>query len=420
MSRNFNKIGIVTKFEVIRQLKKPLFWIFLLLLPVGLFVIIGLSALDSYNMTSSLKDGSNLSTKTIGYTNESGMYQNIKDDLTKAFSSETTIAKVVDVASVEDGKNEVAAGNLDIYYHLPQNFAETLGINVYYRAAASSLITDYGTPFLTAMKNSAIEKLGVEDKIVLSGAMHFDHIALNAEGNVKNPLGEAIIPIAIAVIFYVLICVFGNRLVAALTEEKENRITEMILTSITPKDFVIGKILSLILLGFIQIAVFIVPLVALLIIYRDNPVVAMVTEQMTVNPLILVTSLLLLFLSYFFFAGASTYVSSMVPTARDANNYFSIVMMGMMLPLFFISSFMADTPGSVVYVLSIFPLSAPVSLMMRNALGTITTPELIFGLAELAICSAFVIRLTVKSFQKNAINFSVVKPKLGIRKSWRK
>ena len=57
---------------------------------------------------------------------------------------------------------------------------------------------------------------------------------------------------------------------------------------------------------------------------------------------------------------------------------------------------------------------------MRNALGTITTPELIFGLAELAICSAFVIRLTVKSFQKNAINFSVVKPKFGIRKSWRK
>ena len=417
---NKNKIGIVTKFEVIRQIKKPLFWIFLLILPVGLFAIIGLSALDSYNMESSLRGGSNVATKNIGLTNESGMYQEAKSVLAKAFGSEEKEANVVEVASVDDGKKEVAAGNLDIYYHFPANFAETMSINVYHLASAGSLITDYGTPFLNALKADAMENLSIEDKIVISGAMHFDHIALASNGDVKNPLGEAIVPLAIAAVFYILICVFGSRLVAALAEEKENRITEMILTSITPRDFVIGKIISLIALGFIQIAVFIIPLIAILIIYRDNPIVQMVTEQISVNPLSLVLNILLLLLSYFFFAGASTYVSSMVPTARDANNYFGIVMMGMMFPLFFMSSFLTDTPTITTYALTIFPLSAPISLMARNALGTITTPELIFGLVELTVCSAVVVRLTVKSFQKNALNFSVVKPKFGVRKSWKR
>lgn len=417
---NKNKISIVTKFEIIRQLKKPLFWVFLLILPLGIFAVVGLSAIDSYNMETSLKSGSNITTKNIGLTNESGMYQDVKGVLAKAFGNQEKEANVVDVATVDDGKKEVAAGNLDIYYHFPANFAETMSVNVYHRAAAGSLVTDYGTPVLNALKANATEKLGIEDKIVISGAMHFDHVALASNGDVKNPLGEAIIPLAIAAIFYILICVFGSRLVAALAEEKENRITEMILTSITPRDFVIGKIISLIALGFIQIAVFIIPLIATLIIYRDNPVVQMVTEQITVNPLSLVLSILLLLFSYFFFAGASTYVSSMVPTARDANNYFGIVMMGMMLPLFFMSSFLTDTPTFTTYVLSIFPLSAPISLMARNALGTITTPELILGLVEIAACSAVVVHLTIKSFQRNALNFSVVKPKFGVRKSWKR
>ena len=110
----------------------------------------------------------------------------------------------------------------------------------------------------------------------------------------------------------------------------------------------------------------------------------------------------------------------MVPTARDANNYFGIVIMGVMLPLFFMSSFLTDTPTITTYALSIFPLSAPVSLMARNALGTVTMPELILGIVELAVCSAVVIHLTTKSFQKNALNFSMTKPKFGIRKSWKK
>ena len=37
-----SKVGIVFKFEAIRQLKKPTFWISLLLFPLGIFAAIGL------------------------------------------------------------------------------------------------------------------------------------------------------------------------------------------------------------------------------------------------------------------------------------------------------------------------------------------------------------------------------------------
>ena len=221
-------------------------------------------------------------------------------------------------------------------------------------------------------------------------------------------------------IFYLLICVFGNRLTMAVVEEKENRISEMILTAVSAKDLIIGKIIALITLGFVQIAVFIVPIIALVFIYRDNTMVSQFLSIIEINPFIITTSILLLLFSYFLFTGLCTLVGSLVPTARDASQYIGVVMLPLVSSAFFISDFMSTNPNFMVYFLSYFPLSAPIALMLRNAFGTLPPHELVIALVELAICSAIVIRWTVKSFQKNAIIFSVVNPKFKLRKSWKK
>ena len=217
-----------------------------------------------------------------------------------------------------------------------------------------------------------------------------------------------------------MICVFGNRLTMALVEEKENRISEMILTSVSAKNLVIGKILSLIALGFLQMVVFIVPAVAALIIYRDNPAISGILAQIDWDPVRILGNFALLLVSYFMFAGACTLVGSLMPTARDASQYIGIVMVGVVLPLIFMNNFIAGEPNIVTYILSYFPLSSPIALMMRNAFGNLPPYELILGIVELGVASFFVLRWTVKSFQKNAINFSVVKPHFGPRKSWKK
>lgn len=83
-------------------------------------------------------------------------------------------------------------------------------------------------------------------------------------------------------------------------------------------------------------------------------------------------------------------------------------------------SLIAGSPNIITYILSYFPLSAPIALMLRNAFGNLPTYELIIGIVDLAIASGVILTLTVKSFQKNAINFSVVKPHFGKRISWKR
>ena len=58
-----------------------------------------------------------------------------------------------------------------------------------------------------------------------------------------------------------------------------------------------------------------------------------------------------------------------------------------------------------------FPFSAPVALMLREGFGTITTTEYLIGILVVAVSAVIMIKLAVTSFQKNAINFGMVKPK---------
>ena len=401
-----SKIGIVFKFELIRQLKKPSFWISLLLFPVAIFAVMGLSALNSVGIDSAIEN-QDFSDKKIGILDEAGIASGIASNFTSVSAADTGIAQV---------KN----GELDIFYHIPADLYESNTIKVYDRAEDAGLIPTSSITFANMLKVEAYKHIDPKDIAIIENTINYETVDFDKDGNPVNLLGRAIIPMAVLGIFYILICVFGNRLTMALVEEKENRISEMILTSISAKSLVIGKILSLIVLGFIQIAVFIIPLISALILYRDNPMVSSILSSIEFNPGMIIGNVLLLLFSYFMFAGACTLTGSLVPTARDASQYIGIAMMGTVMPLFFMQSFIAGSPDIITYILSYFPLSAPIALMLRNAFGNLPTYELIIGIADLAIASGVILTLTVKSFQKNAINFSVVKPHFGKRISWKR
>ena len=410
MEVKMNKsIRTVVKFETIRQLKKPSFWIVLLLLPLFIMAIVGFSAISGYNSESALESNWDFEDKKIALTDDAGI-----------LSAENTLSSNYSTFDEKSqGIEAVRSGDIDIYYYIPADFLESNTIELHAVTEDGAIFSNFEPPLRGILSASAASATSPENLIILTNAYQFTATTYDTDGNEVNLFGQAVLPMAVLGIFYVLICVFGNRLLMAVTEEKENRISEMILTSISARNLIIGKIIALILLGFLQIAVFIIPMLCLVYIIA-NAMISGILSVIEVNPFAIVTNIILLLVSYFFFTGASVLVGSLVPTARDASQYIGVVMMGLISPLFFINSFFVSQPDAIVYVLSYFPLSAPIALMLRNAFGSLPPHELIIGIIELGICSALVLRLTVKSFQKNAINFSVVKPTFKLRKSWKK
>ena len=385
----------VTKFEFIRQIKKPSFWATIILIPamiVGMFVISMLVSNGNHATEPTIDENTK-----IAITDEAGI-------LPKTYPILTESTK-------DEGIKQIVDGELDLYFYIPADFAETKKVDFYHISEGLELFNMDGQAIKTILNQAVSVKYPELDIVALTGNFEVTDNKLSKTGEESSAIGHAVIPITILVVYFFFVTLFGGRLLMTVVEEKENRISEMILTSVSAKHLIVGKIFSAMLLGLIQIATLIIPLIVMVIIYKDNEIVNMILSQIVIDPVTIITNLLLLVFSIFLATGLLTYIGTVTPTAKDASQFIGPVIIGVVFPLYFMSAFLASEPSGFVYFLTYFPLSAPTALMLRSAFGTLTTPELIIGLAEITILSILVIKITVRSFQKNAINFNLALPK---------
>lgn len=391
-----NPLWTVTKFEFVRQVKKPSFWATIILIPA---MIIGMFLISMLISNNNKADGPTIDENTkIVVTDEAGILP----------KESPLVAKI----TKEEGSKKVVDGEIDLYFYIPADFKDTKKVEFYHISEGLELFNMDGQAIKSILSQSVSPKFSDLDVLALTGNFEVNDNKLTKTGEESKALGHAVIPIIVLVIFFFFVTLFGSRLLMTVVEEKENRISEMILTTVSTKHLIVGKIFSMMLLGLIQIMTLIIPIVVMAIIYKDNPMVSMILSQMVIDPITIITNLALLAFSIFLATGFLTYIGTITPTAKDASQFIGPVIIGVVFPLYFMSAFMATEPSGFVYFLTYFPLTAPTALMLRSVFGTLTTPELIIGLIEIAILSAIVIRFTVKSFQQNAINFSLSLPKL--------
>ena len=389
-----NPLWMVTKFEFIRQVKKPSFWATILLIPLMVVGIMAISILTSggKNTTPTLDENTK-----VAITDEAGI-------LPDGMPIKTNIKK-------EEGRKKVVDGDLDLYFYIPADFKDTKKVEFYHISEGLEIFNYDGQAIKGILNQAVSPKFSDLDVIALTGNFEVEDNKLTSTGEESNALGRAIIPFTILVLFFFLVTLFGGRMLMTVVEEKENRISEMILTSVSTKHLIVGKIFAMLFLGLIQIATLLIPVIVALIIYKDNEIVSSIVGSIEFDPISIITNLVLFAFSVFLTAGCLTYIGTIMPSAKDASQFIGPVIIGVVFPLYFMSAFMASEPSGIVYFLTYFPLSAPTALMLRTAFGTLTTPEFIIGLAEIIILSIIVIRATVRSFQKNAINFEMALPK---------
>ena len=302
------------------------------------------------------------------------------------------------------GIEKVKSGELDVYFYIPQDFKDTKKTEIYHISEGLELFNNHGSIMKGILSEYASGKVDPTDAVLLTGRFEIVDNKLTATGEEANALGKAIIPLLILVTFFLFVCLFGNRLLMTVVEEKENRISEMILTTVSSKHLIIGKIIAMMVLGVIQILSFLVPVLVIVFLNRDNPVVGPIISTLELDPVaITINGVLFVF-------------STLVSTARDASSFLAPVIIGTVCPFYFLQAFFATTPTFAVQFLTYFPLSAPTAMMLRTACGNLSMVELTIGLVEIVTLSVIMISLTIKMFQKNVVNFETFKPKFLRRK----
>ena len=391
-----HNLGTVFKFEFLRTIKKPSFWIVALLTPVIMGGFMTLSYFSSQNAVQSVKKMAEERFSFEIYDQSGVLNQSIVEQFGGKISD-----------NAEKSFEKMKAGKINAFYSIPKDLTKDK-IQI---SANDTNITTSGkfTAVLEAlMKAAATESIDTNKIAILNDAVSLE-TKLYKDGKEFNPIAQAIIPGVFLVVFYVIVGFFSNRMLTSTTEEKENRVTEMILTSISAKTLIIGKILSLVALAFLQIVLMIVPLVVALLVakFGFNTELANLSflsniewnpERIAIGALVLISGLAMTI-------GAIVALGAAMPTAQEAANYFGVIVILLMAPFFVMNSFIMGEKSFIVDFLSYFPPTSPIALLLRNALGTLSLNEALIGVGALAIFAAIAVWAAVRIFQFGTISY---------------
>ncbi len=394
-----NKTRLIFRHEFLHAVKRKGFIVMALIVPVLALVGIGVFQLTSTDEPPLVE------TVTIGYVDEAGGFNQ--------YTSQGYI-ELVRIDTPGDATAALINGDVAEYFVIPSDYLSTGVINRY------TLERQLETPsaIATGIKNFLIGNLLAEnippDTIELvEKPLNLVTTRLTETGEVATEQGgyeNLIIPGIFALLLALSLQASTVYLVQGLGDEKESRLIEVLLSSVSPRQLLTGKVLGLGAAGLVQVIVWLASLPLLLNLASSTMGGFFSTIQLPPNFLVL--GIVYFILGYLLFAALSAGVGAISPSAREGQQLSMIYAMLVYVPLWFASILFIYPDSPIWSVLTIFPVTAPIAAMLRLGVTGIAAWELAASLTVLVLSIIVVMFLATRAFRVYLLMYGK-RPALG-------
>lgn len=385
------KIIDVARYEYIHHVAKRRFWIALLCVPIGFLIIMGLSMLFSYL---------SFDNDPVGYVDLANLINQPQEVPDKVGFMEIFI-QLIPYTDEETARTDTENGTLQGFVVIPQGYQSTYSLTYYSNKQPGSDVT------------SAINTLLRQNLLLQEQFPHLDRIKAGSQISLQSLDGsqssdgtdwhQIIVPAIIGILYFSMVMSCGGYLLQSLVEEKQNRTMEIMITSMTPNQLMIGKIIGNLGVGFTQILVWVVILLIGVLVFRNQ---IPFLDDLNLSPDYLAISLSLLVLSFIVAAGLLAIIGATMSTMEEAQSINSLLIIPTMLPFYFFQTFFTNPNGTIPRILSFFPLSAPFSLSLRMAFTSIPAWEIAMVYIVLIVSVILVFWLSGKAFHRGLLEFN--------------
>jgi len=400
-----HNVLLVIKHEILTTLGKRSFWIMTFLFPV---LIIGLSVGSQILAEKSFEDSEQVfptsddvatEAQVIGYVDEAGLIaqlpQGVPPEILRAFPDKDAAQAALET------------GDLRQYYLIPADFLET---------GELILVDSEFTPFGSLAGGSSnffkyvVNYNLVEDELlttILSNptpSVVSKKLAPQQEGSTESSnLSGAMsfwIPYATMFIFFFVITMSGGFMLQSVSKEKENRVVEVLLVSLRPRELMLGKVVGLGVVALLQMGIW---GGASLLMLNQRTQLTEAAVAFTLPPGFLVWGLLYFLLGYLLYASALGAIGALAPTAREGAQFTFIVILPLLIPLWLNNVFSQSPNGGTATFLSLFPLTAPTSMVTRLVAGGVPNWQPAVGLLGLAATTYLFVLLSARFFRADTL-----------------
>ncbi len=290
----------------------------------------------------------------LGYVDHSGL---LTDPLPAPEKPYQTMLPILPFETEAEARSALEAEQIQGYYIIPAGYPDDGHLTVVFkdkiRQAARQQFYDFLTVNLLRRFDEAIAHRLLEGSKV---------VILSPDGNwvpVASVFSNFFLLLLIGMVFSLIMFTSGGYLLQAVTEEKENRTIEVVLTSVSTEQFMAGKIIGNMAVGWTQIVTwFLFGALGLL--------AGRASVELQIAPQMFLLIVFIILPSFVTISALMAAIGASVTEAREANTVISILLLTLWIPYFLIPSLTNNPHSLLAITLSLLPFTAPLALFIRN------------------------------------------------------
>lgn len=391
-----NKMWLVMQAEIGAMLRRKLFTIFAFGVPLILGVIV---------LVYSLLNGGEARPSAISSENEPATLakEGLVDEagLIQAQPPGVPAGWLTRYSTEAAAQAALAAGEVAAYYVIPADYVNS-GEIIYARPEYDPLSDEApaGQMKWVLMFNLLGGDAGLAARVREPLDLTVTELVPGQPGvNEEHWLVE-LLPMFMVLILYMAILIPASSLVTAVIDEKKNRVMEVLLTSVSPLQMLSGKILAVGLLGLVQIALY-GGLLWAMIRFGARPLA--IPPGFSLPPGLLVWGAIFFLLGYGQYGGLLAGLGALVPDLKDSRSASMVIMAPMIVAYLFITPVLADPDGPLALVTSLFPLTAPISMIARMSVAEVPLWQAILSAALQLLTAIGILYLIARLFRAQTL-----------------
>ncbi|MCY7348148.1 MAG: ABC transporter permease [Pyrinomonadaceae bacterium] len=300
-----------------------------------------------------------------------GQMKNIAEQAGETFNF---IEYSADAKSIEQLRSELTGKitdkEIDAYLIVPPNYDSPAAKFDFFSRKAGDIISN---SILERATNGAVRSQRLadanieEDKVKdLSRNVNFSKTTINEKGVEKSGEGIFAVAFIIGMMMYILLMAYGQQILAAVVEEKETRIAEILFSSAKPFELMMGKLVGVGLAGLTQLAIWIFSALVLAGIGLSQMSAMGINFSMPdITPLTVAYFFIFFLLGFFIYATIYALIGSMVTTVQEGGQFAMIPIVLLVFGFYMSFTVIRDPNSTASFWVSIAPFLAPITMPVR-------------------------------------------------------
>jgi ABC-2 type transport system permease protein len=411
MNFSWKRALIIARREYLTSVRKKAF----------LITLVGMPAYFAFVMWISVKPQIDDAVKsirelhTLGVVDSSGLFAGAPDAITTSFSAEvnpfapgsappssqTFRAQVRRFGGLAEAEAALRSNAVDQVLVVPPGFLAT-GTLRRYSHAGGGLATSAGERpianwLVRGMLGDSVDPRRVERVARPTRGLVEYELGRDGVMSLKDDRRQAmgfLLPFMFGMLMSISIVTGGQYLLQGVSEEKESRILESLICTVSAEDLLVGKLVGLGSVGLTLVGAWAAGGMAL-----SAP--AAMLAQAPISPLLLALMAAFFVLGYLFYASLMTAIGALTSNMREAQQVAWAFTFANFVPFILMMQIIAHPDGVMPTVLSFIPFTAASTTVMRLAIPGAAVPawQVAGSLGVLVISVWFVLGVAAKLFR---------------------